>query len=376
MDGWTLLHCFAGQLGDLSLFRAHVSRWDEVDAEGNTLLHLVVGKHRPGNETISELLKEGLCVNQRNFEGKCPIHMVDGPAEWIEDALDILLVADANLECKYNQGRTLLACIMQQREPGYQRGANINTQDYKGNGVLHYQRRHGKRGTEALEFLLSIGADPNLMNYEGNAILHCLAAAFALFRDESEIDIIRKLLYVGVSPTQVNFKVSGNNRAIDLVLSAGLIAALDIADKDGIRPIHLAASCSETLAARLIDLGADTTATTGDGRNLFHIAATARQTNIVGLLLEHYTSINQLSLCMSVRKTGHTVLLLLKHGADVNAESSNRIGRGKSPLNSCAEYPREERRWPVVSELPELDSKAMAARILLKDEKGPIYRSY
>jgi ankyrin repeat protein len=52
--------------------------------------------------------KDGLRVNQRNFEGKSPIHMMDGSSE----ALDILLAAGADFECKDNHGRTLLACII------------------------------------------------------------------------------------------------------------------------------------------------------------------------------------------------------------------------------------------------------------------------
>ncbi|KAE8319314.1 ankyrin repeat-containing domain protein [Aspergillus transmontanensis] len=412
-DGRSPLQCFAvgGQLGDLSLFRPHVSSWNETDAKGNTLLHLAVKSHRPGSQTILELLKLGLRVDQRNLKGRLPLHMVDGPMEWFEEAVDILLAAGADIEGKDNQGFTLLAYTMQravdhERKITYliKRGANVNTQNYKGNGVIHYGRGNGRRGIEALEFLLSIGVDPNMANYEGNTVLHRLAADFASFSDESEIYFIQKLLDAGLSPTQANFKgqtplyllchqvseymflptVAGDKRAIDFVLDAGLIEALEIADHDGIRPIHLAASCSETLVARLIDLGADTTAVTGDGRNLLHIASTARQVNIVGLLLEHYTSINQLSLvnkrCNNGRTPLHdacrsgrleTVSLLLEFGADVNAEVEAKFSRGKTPLLVCCEYAKEEQRWPVHLELPALDGRVSAAGILSKDEKRP-----
>ncbi|KAE8139934.1 ankyrin repeat-containing domain protein [Aspergillus pseudotamarii] len=324
-DGQSPLQCFAaqGQLGDLSLFRPDVSSWNDTDAKGNTLLHLAARGHRPGSRTISELLKLGLPVD-------------------------------------YERQVTFLI----------KRGANVNTQNYKGNGVLHYKRGNGRRGNEALEFLLSIGADPNMANYEGDTVLHRLAADFASFSDESDIYIIQKLLDAGVSPTQANFK--------------GQTPLYLLSDHDGIRPIHLAASCSETLVARLIDLGADTTAVTGDGRNLLHIASTARQANIVGLLLEHYTSINQLSLVNKRCKNGRTPLhdacrsgrletvsLLLEFGADVNAEVDAKYHRGETPLLVCCEYAKEEQRWPVHLELPELDGKVSAAGILSKDEKRP-----
>jgi ankyrin repeat protein len=50
-DGRTPLHTFASkcQLGDLSSFRPFVSDWTATDAEGNTLLHLGVEKHRRGS---------------------------------------------------------------------------------------------------------------------------------------------------------------------------------------------------------------------------------------------------------------------------------------------------------------------------------------
>ncbi|KAF5866997.1 hypothetical protein ETB97_006842 [Aspergillus alliaceus] len=376
-DGWTPLQRFAakGNLGDLSLFRPHVTDWNGVDVEGNTLLHLAAGHYRPGSLTISELLKEGLHVNRKNLKGKSPLHMVDGSLEWFEATVDVFLAAGADIESKDNQGYTLLACVVLQavdyeRKVSYliKRGANINTQDYKGNGVLHYQRGHGERGIKVLEFLLSVGADPSMRNYDGDTVIHCLPADFASFRDENEIYIIKKLLDAGISPTQVNFK--------------------------GQSPLYL--SCRQVsdymflptrilmVSGQFIDLGADTTATTGDGRNLLHIAATARQANIVGLLLEHYTSIEQPSLVNKRCKNGRTPLhdacqsgrletvnLLLEFGADVNAETEEKFGRGKTPLLVCAEYTQEEKRWPVHSELPKLDGKVSAAGILSKDDKKP-----
>ncbi|KAE8376465.1 ankyrin repeat-containing domain protein [Aspergillus bertholletiae] len=415
-DGWSPLHCFAasGLLGDLSLFRPHVSNWHDTDAKGNTLLHLAVTGHRPGSPTINELLKQGLRVDQRNSEGRLPLHVASESMASFEDVVDALLVAGADIEGKDNRGRTLLADLVQRADFEYEknvtslikRGANINTQDYKGNGVIHYKpwNYQRDRATEALEFLLSVGADPSMVNYDGNTALHCFAADFPSFSNESEIYIIQKLLHAGLSPTQVNFKgqtplyllcshvsdymflptISGDKRAVDLVLNAGLIEALEIADHDGVRPIHLAASCSETLVARLIALGADTTAATGDGRTLLHIASTTRQVNIVGLLLEHYASINQLSLvnqrCKNSRTPLHdacqsgrleTVSLLLKFGADVNAELDSRYGREVTPLLACGEHAKEEQRWPLHSELPELGGRVSAAGVLSKDETRP-----
>ncbi|KAL4772881.1 ankyrin repeat-containing domain protein [Aspergillus nidulans var. acristatus] len=383
-DGMTPLHLYAkhNMLGDLSLLRPYVSDWGLTDSNGNTLLHAAVQSLR-AKEATQELLNLGLDPNQRNNDGCTPLHLLDMPADGLRDVLNILCAAGADLEAKDHKGRTPLARVMSPK-PRYNyaevlstfiaRGANLNTQDYNGNGVLHYIVRPYDFNFDHFQTLLSLGADPELANYKGDTVLHHLAANLATISDGKAVLAILDLLGRGMSPTIRNHKgrtplhllcgqVSQHyfmpstvpqSSAIDVLLDAGLELGINSVDNDGAVPIHFAATVSETLVAKLISRGAVPTSTTKEGLNLLHIASRARQSNIVGLLLEHYKSTGQIALVNAHCKIGRaplhdacrsgrleTVALLLQAGADVNAEDAKQ----KRVLDACAEFTAEEKLW-------------------------------
>ncbi len=62
------------------------------------------------------------------------------------------------------------------------------------------------------------------------------------------------------------------------------IVDINAIDLDGVTLLHLAALRSETRLFYLIEDGGDPTVVTKKGRNLLHIAARARQANVVGFL--------------------------------------------------------------------------------------------
>ncbi|KAJ5316569.1 hypothetical protein PENANT_c019G05286 [Penicillium antarcticum] len=411
-NGYTPLHRFASrnQLGDLSLFRPFVSDWNIIDAKGNTLLHIATKEHRKGSVTLLELLKAGLDPNQSNHEGRQPIHMVDGSEDSVNDALDILCAAGADIEARDSRGITPLTRTMC-GYPQYNsreliqillhRGANINAQDYQGNGIL-WNLVQGTFHSECLDFLLSLGVNPQMTNYKGDTFLHHVAASYptCAVNQELLIPVMRKMIDLGVSPTLPNFKgwtplhalcssvsdhlfaaaAEGGKSAIDLLLDCGLDGALNTADHQGIRPIHLAATTSEVLVGRLISRGADPTATIIDGRNLLHIACSARQSNIVGLLLGHYASTGQTALVTAKSKDGRTplhvacrsgrletVALLLAHGADVSIQDES----GRTPMDVCSEFPEEDKLWESVDDAENLFHTLTAAGMLSEDKRRP-----
>jgi hypothetical protein len=247
---------------------------------------------------------------------------------------------------------------------------------------------------------LDLGADPKVENYAGDTFMHHLAANFATIEEDSAFLAMIRLLKMGISPAHPNYQgrtplhalcsqtseflfassPEQGKCAIDLLLDAGFDAALNTPDHQGIRPIHLAATTSEILVGKLIARGADTTATTKDGRNLLHIASTARQSNVVGLLLDHYASINMLSLVNASSDGGRTPLhvacrsgrletvgLLLAHGADVDVRDQ----RKHTPMDSCSEFLAENQLWPSADEQENLFHTLSAAGMLAKDDRRP-----
>ncbi len=377
-DGLTPLHFHLASLKNLSALRPYVSDWGVVDAKGNTLLHRAVANHRVGNKVVSELLELGLDPNQRNNEGCQAIHMISW-FDVLQEVLDMLLPAGADLEARDYQGRTLLARLIYSGS-SYRYyellpalislGADLNTQDNDGNGVLSHTITRRTWDSGQFNYLLSIGADPQITNNNGDTLLHLLAANFATLSGDTKLDAMTRLMQLGVSPTQTNHQgmtplhticrepsedlftpsVFSANVSIDLLLDAGFIDGLNQPDHDDTLPIHLAAAKSEALVGKLIARGAATTATTDDGRNLLHIAAAAGQSNAVGLLLESYTPTERLSLVNArCKKRGYTPLheasrsgqsetvsLLLEAGADANVVDND----GQRPI--VLDVPRYE----------------------------------
>ncbi|GES64776.1 hypothetical protein ATEIFO6365_0009026500 [Aspergillus terreus] len=410
-DGLTPLHHLAskGGLDNLSLFIPHVSDWTATDRKGNTVLHIAVQSQRAKSNTLQELLRIGLDPGAKNNDGRQPIHLVGGSKDSAKDTLDVLCAAGADIESRDHKGWTLLFMTVHGKSSWnsrellrylMSRGANINTQDYKGNSILHYLVKPHHFEDESLDFLLSSGADPRLANYEGDTFLHRLALNFATIAEDTALWWIIKLLQMGLSPISRNFKgqtplhllcsqasehcyaaaAEGGKTAFDLLLDAGLSAALDIADHRGVRPIHLAAAVSEILLDKLISRGADTTCFTNDGCNLLHIASMARQSNVVGLLLEHYDPSIRLSQVNARSKDGRTplhvacrsgrletVALLLQHGADVDAEDEHKC----TPTDACAEFLAEDLLWTNAPDGDNIFKNLFIEDVLLGSGKRP-----
>jgi ankyrin repeat protein len=148
-DGRTPLHTMLGSIPDLKIeaLLPHVSDWNIEDDQGNTPLHQVLSQAGSPKPVVQELLKAGADLNRRNKKGETPIHVIKesggfGPGH---ELLPLLIAAGASLDAKDNDGRSLLLRVL------------------NGN-VWHAQR--------ATQYLLDIGADINTCDNEGNGVLH------------------------------------------------------------------------------------------------------------------------------------------------------------------------------------------------------------
>ena len=216
---------------------------------------------------------------------------------------------------------------------------------------------------------MAAGANPLAINHSGNTILHELMRNYASGDGEMRATIMNLLLKLGLSSTAQNFLgqtplhlACGSKPAqhlgskadpFDFILKCH-IDSINTGDRHGVRPIHLAATISEPTVAALIRHGADSSISTHEGKNLLHIASRARQSNIVGLLLDHFLSIERFDLLNSQDRLGRTplhdacrsgrpetVTLLLKAGADPKIKDKQNL----TPLHACAEFEEESVFW-------------------------------
>ncbi|KAM0559325.1 hypothetical protein ACHAPJ_004347 [Fusarium lateritium] len=272
---------------------------------GQTLRHRPVS-HKPPSQDLYNfqgglalLIRAGADANERDSEGKAPIHVTENPF-----ALRLLLEAGADPNAESKDGRTPLHTIpgdadveylqllveegradINKREhrdgmtpllfaisddtqfalPMLKYGSDCTITDFRGNGPLHYafssygrpppsrwSRDHEEAHDRLLklsEALLDAGADPKLANSDGETPLHVLAAETRLYR----------------------------NDCIQLLLDHG--ADIDARDSNGLTPLFFLVGRlvnvheeTDNLMERFIKASASLTTRDNEGRNLLHEA--------------------------------------------------------------------------------------------------------
>jgi ankyrin repeat protein len=165
-----------------------------------------------------------------------------------------------------------------------------------------------------VKLLVNAGVNPLATNHIGNTILH---EALDLYSDYEEVEaMVSTLLELDISPSACNHRGrtplhiacqtfpsyvhSAKRHPINFILRSKLGESINTSDKDGIRPIHIAATLSEQLVAELIEYGADPAVVTYKGKSVLHLSAEAKCPNTVGFLLEHFVKINREDIINSV----------------------------------------------------------------------------
>ncbi|KAK4188935.1 ankyrin-2 [Podospora australis] len=374
-----------------------------ADTKGDSPLHVAVDRMgrlsasiRPGDKTsqlVGKLIASGADVNHRNKAGQMPIHVIQNPV-----MASLLVNHGGDIEAQDHKGLTILmktvssdrfrGSLSEHIQEFLHLGANVHTRDFKGQTMLHHVLRvlssalfswHDTSSPDNLQYLLGLGLDPKAVDYSGQTLLHQMVHLHIKdgnYRFPLVLATFNELIKCGVDPdaadysgrtilhlTQtsvdiVDYSSVSDKPLVDLIVSS--CKNINAADHVGTRPIHLAASRSDELVAKLMEAGADVSIASHNGLTPLHCAARDGQPNVVGMLLTaiatgKYGDPNDL-----INATGddlstplsyacasgspESVALLLKAGARLEGQSRNL-------LLACVESVKAQKTPPRLDEI-------------------------
>ncbi|KAJ5985583.1 hypothetical protein N7522_012779 [Penicillium canescens] len=390
-DGSTPLHHQFRSRHDMDLGRLapYVTDWSVANKKGETVLHQIMSwTPLPAYRTVADLIKLGADVRCKDNQGLQPIHRIisrynpelllgQGPI------IRLLLGAGANLDAKDSQGRTPLHHLIiktSTKTDGHEVvcdfirefDPDIHAVDNDGNGVLHFVVREGPLGfpnhlglwsPAILTGLVHLGADPLLVNHSGETLMHILMSCNYTKAGNLPHNILQLLFDYGIPSThedkdgntplhtlcstRLNSDSSDwpDDEGIELLLSSGNLDFLQSPNSAGVEPIHLAAANSKSLVSKLVARGVSTSNQTLSKRNVLHFAASAREANNIGLLIDDCRGKLTLGSLLNQRDyNGHTPLheacqsgsmecvrLLVGARAELDVQDNT----GATPLDLC-----------------------------------------
>ncbi|CAI7632375.1 unnamed protein product [Penicillium pancosmium] len=371
-DGRTPLHCRSEQNNNTPMlpFLQFKPDLDAVDSEGNTALHYSVSSPLlvKTSTHIDDLLAAGANPNIKNRKGDTPLHKIHSSEEFVLK----LSLAGADIEARNNKGQTPLFAYagkskMASNASVFQclidSGARTDTSDFEGRTLLYQCINYPER----FDYLLSLGLDPMATDYQNNSLLfEALDCSDIIDLGAGPVNTIKRLIHLGLDIDQPNnfgrtvlhefLSRTGPNslpcpRALDLILEA--CSNPSHGDSDGIQPLHIAAKTSPEYFFKLIGASADLFGITYEGMSVLHVAAEARQADIVCLIVSKLHSVadnrkigfidkqdrSGMSALHYACRSGRpeTVKILLEAGANPNLKDN----QGYSPFRIAAQFERE-----------------------------------
>ncbi|KAJ4986829.1 hypothetical protein SVAN01_07634 [Stagonosporopsis vannaccii] len=388
------------------------------DTNGKGPLHLALSSRLAHISIIKKLLEAGADPDERDHAGDSPLLVLPLDGRETFAIIDLLLGFGADINARNRLGISILirAARYQARHGKSDdshiknllvRGADLHVRDYNGKSLLHHvvsshnpetNRYSKEQGSTVLDYLVSLGLDVRCVDYGGNTLLHELALrsdARDTHRGEAPLHIWEQLLRLKLEIDK------GNNlkRTVLHMLSAakycrdgsqshtfrrGTAGTLDFVltrcedvdqrDVDGLTALHLSSTVSESVTKKLLDAGADPHRKTNDGLTALHLAARARQSNVVGLLVESckierpqfidtQDAKGRSPLYYACRSgVPETVRLLVDAGADA---------RDKTLWLACSEFDIEQTLWSHDRRPADTEANGAAGGLTIDDKTRP-----
>jgi ankyrin repeat protein len=334
-----------------------------VDKEGNGVFHYIVRKTLllgSREMLISRLCQAGGDINRANHDGEAPIHLtkieiskalnfnnIEIPRQ--KSLFEVLVAAGADLASADagSSRRSLFTWIGRSISRSNENdrpdickvllrcGASLHFTDDRGRTLLHdaVNRLWGKT---VIPFLLEQGVDPNAADKEGNTFCHedPTVLASSVFQNGDKLQTpLDRFMQLGIDPTRANYHGRTPLHVLSSVVpklvnhgstlstdSTGfshcdgvnpyqfllcLYPDVDISDKNGVTPLHIAATSSEYIVRLLLGKDASPSRVTNEGCDTLHLSARTRMTNIVGMLLENLRSRSAIDLESAVNNKDH-----------------------------------------------------------------------
>ncbi|UKZ66250.1 uncharacterized protein TrAtP1_007424 [Trichoderma atroviride] len=332
-DGATPLHSLLGlYIKDIvKKFLGYGPNCNITDKEGNSPLHVFMQHYMTDIDVLKMLLEKGANPNAKNHEGLTPLLCLHNANLAFTEVIELFQDAGADIHEVDRDGNNLLFRLLAHRTDIFgeeshkefiyllDQGLSPSQRNYRGQTALHraimlYTTAEPYGGPKQLnknrlDFLINLNLDVKAVDYKGNNLLHTLAMRYDIHSSYTGgyklISLWKKLINIGLNLEQKNHagrtplhilctstvpqgvipEVPTQSEVMPLSFVMSRVKNLDVPDNDGVTPLHIAVTRSETFSKQLLDAGANPLVYTHEGLTPLHLAALSRQSNIVGLLL-------------------------------------------------------------------------------------------
>lgn len=285
---------------------------NEVDEEGNTLLHYAAEMNDA--DLITFFVIKGADSELKNYKGDTPLHVAINNNSY--DAAKVLAAIGGNLFAKNMEGVSALDAGLKKNNTYYDLFITTKSgelRDVDGNSIVHYFVQ--TKNLKGVQTCIKKGIPISVTN---TALKTPLDMAFEDLNDYNSVEIAAALILAGADEVETDFAYFQN-----AVASRNVNQRFD----DGQTPLHLSSILGHTaIATYLLENGAATSVQDSSGATPLHEAIRYGNLEIARILLESGANVNAkdnlgktpIMLIVPKDKIEQTYALLIRHNADLN----------------------------------------------------------